>query len=580
MKKMKKNRILALLLVCCMMITLMPEIALASVDQITVKPVGEVESVAELAADTSEDSEEEPVSGNAVLLSSSSAASSGTCGENLTWTFDEETGVLTISGTGDMDDYENNYAMPWNRYRTKIISIVIEEGVTSIGERTFRGKWGSLESISIASSVTSIGDYAFYSFESSSNLLLPRINLILPEGLTTIGEYAFAESDLCGVTIPSTVISIGYRAFYNSEITELIISDGVKEIGDYAFWATKITELSIPDSVVSIGAHAFQQCTSLTRVSIGAGVESIGDYAFHWCGNISDGITVSEDNSCYASLDGVLFNKSMTELILYAGETTENYTVPDGVEKIASYAFYCNDDFSSIEFPDSLLEIGEYAFYKCSSLTKIHFSEQLEIIGEDAFAYCDAITELVLPDSLVTIESLAFYKCEALETVSVGSGLAVIAGSNPFSGDSSLKEISVSEDNSWFYTEDGVLFDKNKTLICYPVAKSGTSYTVPDGTTAIGAWAFGSVVTSYSKLESVVIPDSVVNIGDAAFCSCINLTNVDFGEGVKYIDYWAFNGTSLASIDLPDSLTGIGERAFLGNDFSSVTIGLLFSTPC
>ena len=169
----------------------------------------------------------------ALLMSVSLFALSGTCGPNLTWTLNFQTGVLTISGSGNMDDY--SWGAPWYSYRQSITSIAIGNSVTSIGDAAFAGCSG-LTSITIPNDVTSIGHYAFRNCS----------------GLTSI-------------TIPNSVTSIGGLAFSG---------------------CSGLTSVTIPNSVTSIGAGAFSYCSGLTSVTIGNSVTSIRNYAFGNCRNL------------------------------------------------------------------------------------------------------------------------------------------------------------------------------------------------------------------------------------------------------------------------------------------------------
>ncbi len=182
---------------------------------------------------------------------------SGTCGDNVTWTLDEA-GVLTISGTGDMEDYEVSSSVPWYGKRSSIKSVVLEEGVTSIGVYAFR-TCISLESITIPDSVTSIGYRAF--------------------------QYC---KSLESIVIPDSVTSIGDDAFYGcSSLTSVIIPDGVMSIGESAFCVcVSLASITIPDSVTSIGNYVFSGCSSLASVTIPDSVTSIGNYVFSGCSSL------------------------------------------------------------------------------------------------------------------------------------------------------------------------------------------------------------------------------------------------------------------------------------------------------
>ncbi len=204
------------------------------------------------------------------------AASSGTCGENLTWTLDDE-GVLTISGTGDMMNYDDSgNEAPWNSYAIK--QIVIDEGVTSIGDRAF-SECENLTSIVIPDSVTSIGKWSFSACENLTSI-------ILPDSVDTIGEYTFSYCEnLTSITIPSGVKELKDSLFSEcSSLETIIIPEGIEEIGVGVFYQNNSLEkITLPSGLRVIGRYAFNSCSSLTEIVIPSSVTSIGEYALNNC---------------------------------------------------------------------------------------------------------------------------------------------------------------------------------------------------------------------------------------------------------------------------------------------------------
>ncbi len=205
----------------------------------------------------------------------------GAQGDNLTWTLDSK-GTLTISGEGEMKNWDSSRDVPWYSYRENIVNVTIEKGITSIGDYAF---WccESLTLITISDSVISIGRVAFYGCDSLNSVTIP-------DSVTSIGEGAFYScGSLTSMIIPDSVISIGNDVFYNCEsLTSITLSDCVTNIGDSTFqYCTNLNSITIPDSVTSIGDEAFYACGSLTSITIPDSVTSIGDSTFQYCTNLN-----------------------------------------------------------------------------------------------------------------------------------------------------------------------------------------------------------------------------------------------------------------------------------------------------
>ncbi len=231
----------------------------------------------------------------------------------------------------------------------------------------------------------------------------------------------------------------------------------------------------------------------------------------------------------------------------------------DGTCTITGYTGYGGD----ITIPDYLADltvvaIGNYAFVRYDSLTGVTIPDSVTTVGIQAFAGCNSLTSVTIPDSVTTIEDGAFYYCASLTGVTIPDSITTIAD-NAFARCNSLTSITVDPANNAYCDIDGVLFNKSQTtLIQYPGGKSG-DYSIPNSVITIGDGAF----CDCDSLTGVIIPDSVTTIGDGAFCDCNSLTGVIIPDSVTTIGSWAFDYCdSLTDVTIPNSVTTIGNYAF------------------
>ena len=453
------------------------------------------------------------------------ASYSGTCGDNLNWSLDKDTGVLKITGTGDMEDYKYSDA-PWSKYSSYIKTVNIADGVTSIGDYAFyypRFNYLDLTSIAIPDSVTSIGEFAFagteYYYNSDNwidNVLYIGKHLIdakisisgsysIEHGTLTIADYAFASSDsLTSITIPNSVKSIGSFAFEN---------------------CTGLTSITIPNSVISIGEGSFKGCKKLESITlpfVGSGRGGSGPHAVF----------------------GFIFGYTSSK---QSGTTRQNYSFdfssPDSNRY--HYYYYIPSSLKNVVITDET-DISFGAFHNCGNLTNITLSDSVKSIDSTAFINCSSLISITIPDSVTSIVSHAYsIECET------------------FRGCTSLTRVTVEPDNEYYSSDEyGVLFNKDKSvLIHYPGGNTSTSYTIPNSVTSIDSYAFYNC----KSLASIIIPDSMTSIGVSVFSGCASLTSVTIPDSIISISSYAFEDcNSLTSITIPYSVTKIAGYAFYG----------------
>ena len=430
----------------------------------------------------------------------------GKCGDNVYCTHDNDTKTLRIFGTGDMEGYGDGNNRPWYSYYNDIKTLVIDNGVTSIGELAF-DNCKSLTSIEIPASVTTI----YYSaFQYCTSLT----SIVIANGVTTIDNGAFSYcTGLTSIEIPASVTSIGYCAFMG---------------------CTSLNSINIPDGVTSIGTEVFKNCTSLTSIEISANVTSIGDGAFEGCNSL------------------------------------ESIEIPANVTSIGSDAFYNCPGLKSLTIPVSLTIIGENAFYGCTGLESISVAAGntkydsrnkcnalIETRTNTLILGCN---KTVIPDDVKIIDDYAFLGCTGLISIEIPASVTSI-GSGAFKGCTGLGSISVAAENTKYDSRNNcnaLIETETNTLI------QGCNNTViPGGVMSIGDDAF-YLCTGLTGIE---IPASVTTIGETAFYGCTGLTSIEIPAGMTDIGNDAFSGCSgLTSVTIyAPSLTTYGNNAFASN---------------
>ena len=377
-------------------------------------------------------------------------ATSGTCGENATWSFDETTDTLTISGTGKVD---NKDRAPWYDFDDEIKRVVIENGITNIPysafcfcreltevvipesvvtieSSAFRG-CKNLKSIDLHDGIAELGSLCFED-AGLTEVTIPKAVTVIPfaafrgcrsltkvnfhDRVTEIVDHAFDDCyDLQQVTIPDSVTTIGSCAFYGcANMTEVTLSKNISAI-PYAMFrdCTKLQEIVIPDSVTNVEEYAFEN-TGLEYVTLGAGVTVISRSAFNECTKIK-AYSVSDFNAHFSTdAHNALYNKDKTELIFAPKGLAGAYTVREGTKMIGVRAFQDCVHLTEIILPDSIQEFGDYAFYNCTNLKEMKLPKSLQTIGEFAFSDCDSLQELVIPASVTEVKREFIGYCDQM----------------------------------------------------------------------------------------------------------------------------------------------------------------------
>lgn len=424
---------------------------------------------------------------------------SGTCGsygDNLTWTLSEDY-TLIIEGQGYMDSYSYDSYAPW---------------------------------------------YSYHSMISK---------LILPEGLTNIGKYAFIDcSNICSITIPNSV----------------------EYISDYAFRnCSSLTSVDIPDKVTTIGRSTFDNCTSLTSVTIGNGVTSIGWFAFAFCPTLSSLKIGSSVQSIGKSAFADCY--SLTSI-----------TIPNSVTSIGEHAFGWCFGLPSVTIPSSVTSIGKDIFYGCYFLEKnfvtnsSHISLDncgatiIDIEQSDGLCIKDNVvvrsrpwaTSAIIPASIESIKGVPFDNCYNLASITVEKGNKIYD-----SRDNCNAIIETSNNSLVAGCKNTVIPNTVKSIgeNAFEHCINLTSIDIPNSVTSIDSWAFFGC----SGLISIRIPNSVTSVGYRSFVGCSALKTIYIGSGIRKIDITAFSGchsletVTCAATSVPDTRSDAFDDSNVSN---------------
>ena len=493
-----------------------------------------------------------------------------------------------------------------------ITRLSLPDSLTSIPARLVKNSSLLTEAV-VGNAVTEIGEAAFSAAHSLKGLSVRQADGStapgFPSSLVTIGQEAFNATGLGSVDLPASVRTIGDAAFNAIErLSHVGLNEGLVSIGSSAFRTTGITEIVIPDSVTTVGSSAFSECSALTSAHIGRGVEAgqLSD-AFTSSRQLS-GFTVAPDNASYEAVDGVLYSKDHTSLVVYpAGKGSgTTYTVLDETTRIESGAFN-SAPLKGVVLPSSLRSIGDWAF-SGSYLESLVLPKAFETFGECAFsgmpslarvdlggtktigeqaflasralqevdfradlgrlttisAYAFAETGLVsavLPDSVTSLGDGAFTRSTDLKEVHLGSGLTEL-GARVFTGTTALASLSVDPSNPVLSLDGSVLYQQGNDgshLVYAALAAPLPAYSVRPGTAQIDEAAF----KGHATLREVVVPEGVKAIGAQAFAGIHELTDVALPDSLEEVSD-AFAGTRIETIEFGARIRTIEEAAFDG----------------
>lgn len=528
-------------------------------------------------------------------------------GSGLGWKL--ENGTLTISGTGNMEDYmrlvggDQNTSAPWDGQ--KITQVVIEPGVTSVGAFAF---WGceQLKTVTLPDTVTEIGKFAF-----EGCVLLREIQL--PEGVTAIGRKAFSKcSSLRTVTLPASVGSIGENAFIDcGKLNDVVVAPG-----SYAEEYCTVNNLphtsgaAVPEATREPVQISVEKAENTCGKDLTWKLEEDGTLRISGTGGMDDYVQVRREpdkdgKTRYGSSAPWSENEGITRVVVGEGVTSigayafegcgmKEVSLPATLTVVGQSAFEYCEKLETVELPDTVTEIGMFAFNGCTGLTGIRLPASLASVAAAAFDTCTALTEIVLPEGVTDIGMYAFHNCVALKTVTLPASLTMIA-EYAFDGCQALKTIIVPKDSyaekyciqkGLAYIYPGSSQEAAPTEAPQGICGKNLTWRLDDaGTLTIsgfgkmddydeivsepdeygGAFFLRTTAPWYGQaIRQVIVEEGVERIGSYAFYSCEDLRSIWLPDTLKAVGSYAFGFTKLVDVELPDSLTSIGSDLFFG----------------
>lgn len=501
---------------------------------------------------------------------------SGSCGVNLTWQYNN--GTLTISGSGEMNDYQSPSSQPWVAYQDSIHTLSIDYGVSSIGNNAFRNCL-VLTTATLPESIARIGQMAFYHCEQLNNITMPNFinsieygafaycynlsNFIIPYGLSTIAEDSFNScTSLLNIFVPESVTAIEGTAFAHcSQLKRVDLPKTLKTIGYGAFAASpSLKQLILLDNIISIGNDAFSQCTAITIKTIPGSYaanyaqnNSISIEYFPTYGICGDNLSWQIDNqTLYITGNGEMYNSYESPWFPYNTRIAK-VSLEYGITKIGTGAFSNMANLKEINLPYSLTSIEISAFQGCQSLHNIdipntvksigalafsdsgiqHISipNSVETLGEAVFQDCHQLISVILPNSISKLCTYTFLRCYELTTVEIPDNITEIE--NWTFHDCPKLVISTSKGSF----ADTYAQENNIPVKYIAYVLTAPDLQLPTYLTVIEEEAFAGIPAKWIKLSA-----KVTTIGPRAFADCMNLTEIYIPETATSISATAFEG--------------------------------------
>ena len=447
--------------------------------------------------------------------------------------FDGCTNLKSIVIDPGNTEYSSEDGVVYDKDKTTLMicplakeTVTIPASVTSVEYDAFDGCM-KLKSISVDPQNTKFSSEGSILYNKAKTFIekcpFGIENVTLANSVEYIGQNEFyRDTVLKSITLPNSVTSIGYNAFtFCSSLAKITIPDSVTFIGGSAFEdCTSLKSVSIPSSVTEIGGDAFRNCSSLREITIPNSVISIGGDAFFGCDYLET-VYFTGTQQQWDELNEDIGIGSDVTVIVDSNAVDSDFVISEG-----RFIRYKGSE-QSVTVPDSVTAINNYAFSGCTTLSSVAIPESVQTIGDWVFEECENLTSVTIPSSVTKIGSFAF------------------------SGGNGIKSITVASGNKNYSSQDGIFYNKDKTVVIFCPTKKQGAVTLPNTVTTIDGEAFDGC----DLLTGVNMPSSVVTIGDWAFAGCEGLTSLTIPDSCTTLGDGAFSGCSkLKSVTIPGSV--------------------------
>ena len=486
------------------------------------------------------------VCGNTVKV-----VSSGTHGTNITWFIDYNTGVLYISGEGEIGAVSSTTYAPWYTYRNAYSEVVVGEGITDIGAYVFQNH-ANIKKITFPSTLTSIASYAFHNCTGLEAVCVTDLETWLSYSFAgyvhTPLYYAgnlYCNGELVeNIVIPDSFTKIGKYAFTGcTSIKSVVMHDNITEMGDYAFYGcTSLEEVTFSKKMTTVSIRGFMNCASLKDIVFPESVTTIKHHAFTGC----------------SGLENVVMPKTITSIGTDAFAECSTFTVyGEKGSKAQSFASSSSLIFKDISEYNASSESKEYSGFCGENITWVFDSEgKLTLAGSGEVPdyaaatdvpwaeYISLINSIVIGEGITSIGSNIFMNCTVLEEITISSTVTSI-GENAFDGCTALKKVHITDFESWCnisfsnIQSNPVMYAKS----FYIKGEHITEAELPATITEIKAYVF-----RYSNLEKITVWGEIANVGSSAFEYCESLT------------IYGYEGTALETYAIDSSIPFVAIR--------------------